>query len=77
MQKYKLIVYFKISNNYVSKMIKSFDDSIFFFLEGGGRVGGCFWYVLKIRVNFGLNISVKAHSKHECSFTSVLPLNIC
>ena len=73
MQKYKLIVYFKISNNYVSKMIKSFDDSIFFFW----RVGGCFWYVLKIRVNVGLNISVKAHSKHECSFTSVLPLNIC
>lgn len=37
MQKYKLIVYFKISNDYVSKMIKSFDDSIFFFLEGGGE----------------------------------------
>ena len=39
MQKYKLIVYFKISNNYVSKMIKSFDDSIFFFGGGGGGGG--------------------------------------
>ena len=41
------------------------------FFFGGGDVFGIFE---KIWVRLRLNIPVKAHSKQECSFTSVLSL---